>query len=281
MTVFQTHHSLTKQTLPDDTQIAVIDVGNFFQMLSLVESLPKSNEDSRHDKDWQYTSYETLENTRDALYQSKVNPEISRQVEKMSKDMMQNINFSHFQDARRRRQYNDNTGEISVNRALNGNDKYYFNYTRSAKKKVIRLGIDLSISSDNKESTFIRLASLGIVTTNILSRIGYDTEVYITRTAEDMHPDKYIQSGIKIKVKDARHPIDVNRLACVGISGLLRYYSFKISRYCFDSEVHYGQGKPSEPLKEIIDLYGIDEIIGIHWTEKKQIDFINHIIKQR
>ena len=175
---------------------------------------------------------------------------------------------------KRKRRFNDNDGELDIERVMAGSDDYWSKMRRDGKQKIVRLGINCSISGNNDTKTFSRIVALASVFAELLEYLGYGVEIYgcfLYKPASNAGRDrKYNWIGFQFPVKGATEPLDFDRIYSLGLQGLLRNAKFRVEDVLTGDYI----GACYQPAQEIIKLAELDVVVGSDWVGGNEVDQI-------
>jgi hypothetical protein len=154
--------------------------------------------------------------------------------------------------------------------------------SKRADRPVIKIGLNISMSWQNGQEDFARIASACAVLCDKMETLGYGVEVYAVDSARATNMRKYPNhaNGMKKKdyktfgefwkvskwlLKEGDNPMDVQRIMSHGMSGLLRCWGFS------DEFLVHGGGDPSHTMcndtpKEVVKEVGLDILIEKSWS---------------
>ena len=178
---------------------------------------------------------------------------------------------SKVQSVKRARQFNDCDGDLDLERVLGGNDNYWTRVVRTGKQKVVRLGINCTLSCENSEKEFSKLVALSAVLTEILENLGYGLEIYacfIAYPTGGKHKKKEV--NIQFPIKRSGETLDIEQIYSMGLTGLLRDAYFRVEMQIRGDH----SGVCRQPSKEMLKLSNIDILVTRSWLNGRESESI-------
>ena len=174
-------------------------------------------------------------------------------------------------NCKRTRRFTDESGELDIDRVLSGDENYWMENKRDGKQEFLRIVINLSLSAGNDSNVHAKLLASGLVTAEILEKMGYGIEIYVAFSGTLSRCER----AWMVKLKDCTEHMDEQRIASVGCSLVQRLISFSIQKYFYDVTGH----QCMETSDEMIDFMGADIYMGQQWTkEGGQIELIKKAV---
>ena len=166
-------------------------------------------------------------------------------------------------------------GEIGdvpdIGRALSGRPDFWESRKRGKLAPSITLGIQAAASCGNTAEDFAQTATQAAACAWALAHAGYSVSILglmIARSVDTRSPSGW--GGDVWTIKDTRHPLDIGRILCMGLPGVLRGYAIgKGARWAkvWGKDVNDSNWGTARALDEDVtrDL-GLDLWVGRSWT---------------
>ena len=165
--------------------------------------------------------------------------------------------------ARKRRRFRDEGAELNVDRLMSGAPDHWERRERGARRLCVKLGLNVEISCGNAESAFVRLAARTAAAADLLERLGYAVELHAIAGVRSPHGLEGVHEyALHAPVKRADEPLDVGRVLCLGLPGLVRWCVFGMQERD-GTKSPYGLCYPLS--QETRALIGVDAILGRDW----------------
>ena len=230
--------------------------------------------------DWQYGELYSWEKTEKYLRAGKGLSSV-RRISRKYRHEFENTKLSEITQrvtsCKRKRRYNDNDGDLDLERVMAGSDDYWTKIERNGEQKTVRIGINFSISCGNDTESFSKIVALGAVFAETLESLGYGVEIYgccLYKSARKRNK-RYGEMGMTFPVKQVTEPLDFDRIYSIGLQGLLRNAKFRAEQYLTGN---YG-GSCVPPSQDFINLAGLDVIVSRSWTEGNEVEQIVQAIE--
>ena len=256
-------------------------VFEFSSITELIETAKKCRNiriDMR--KDWKYGELGSWKKTEQYLRAGKGLSAV-RKISRKYRHEFENTKLSEITQrvtsCKRKRRYNDNDGDLDLERVMSGSDEYWTKIMRNGDQKTVRIGVNFSISHGNDTESFSRVVALSAVFAETLESLGYGVEIYgccLYRTRGGRNK-RYGEMGMTFPVKQVTEPLDFDRIYSIGLQGLLRHAKFRVEQYLTGG---FG-GNCQEPSQDFINLAGLDVIIGRSWTDGNEVEQIVQAIE--
>ncbi len=170
---------------------------------------------------------------------------------------------------RKRRRFREDGAELNIDRLMGGAPEHWERRERGARRQTVKLGLNVAVSAGNGEATFIRNAARTAAAADLLQRLGYAVELHAVAAGWDPRGLAVAEYALVAPVKRAEDPLDVGRVLCLGLPGLVRWCLFGM--YERDGMVPpYKNCRP--PSTETREALGVDYLIGRDWIEGEQSD---------
>jgi len=225
-----------------------------------------------------------------ALNHGRTTPTLLTQYKKIRTLLESKIRVSKFQgkgiSCKRKRRYMDDGDEVDIDRFLANSDEPWVTTKRNRKTKNIRIGINFGLSFGNNEASFGRLVGAGAYISDVLTKMGYATEIIgMCYTACPSTPKKYDKTCTMITFKGSNERLDVQRILSMGLTGLLRHEIFKVHHSYFGYMGSMGmQATVTDEHKQELKLDYIVEQAIIKDHTKLQDNFekaLHEIVEKR
>jgi hypothetical protein len=254
----------------------------------------------RDGESWTYgTEFPDAKTTATALEYGESSQKTISQIEKLRSALLNTEGIEDLmrqgRSHRRRRRFREEGAELDIDRVLSGDPRHWAQMSKGKRSNVIRLGVNFSLTCGHDERQFHKLAALITVSVDLLQACGFAVEVMGLCTAHGItngagkkatDPDKqeFIKSdkweqGFTVPLKTSDEPLDVSKVACIGIPGLYRGYGFTTWCFTLDGKPKDSLGRgdtTSEGLKELLD---IKHLLEVKWIDGKEQAFLTKILK--
>ena len=171
-----------------------------------------------------------------------------------------------FESVKRKRVWSDDGSELDIDRVMCGDPNHWVKSKRNGKKRVIRIGVNMSASAGNKAKTFGQNVALAYLASEQLETLGYGVEIVALSCAYasgrnnlNMNDD---ENAYTFPLKRSTEPTDINRIGSIGLPSLLRYYGFRVSSALFRQD----NGICMATSKEMKGFLNIDVLIETTWS---------------
>jgi|21_taG_2_1085346.scaffolds.fasta_scaffold00540_25 hypothetical protein len=240
--------------------------------------------------------------TQKAIEQGLADKRTLKQVEEYENNFSQSFanTESELQSIKRKRVYSDNGAELDIDRVMSGDENYWSSRKKTGKAQVIRLGIDVGVSWDNKTSTFAKITGIGIALAREIQKKGYSLEIYkVGRTRGSQtsfvfnqrteskfeRPERAILAkhdddvtiGFKTCLKGSQQAIDLERISNVGLEGVFRGCTFRSQGMALGGFNGYARGEWTEMDLEV---FGLDCVVSKRWVDGDQKTMISNLKKK-
>lgn len=218
--------------------------------------------------DWRYGFYKDEQTTYQAIRYGRARDEIRD----MYFDMIGKFEpmLEKFEgigkSCKRRRVTRDEGDEVNIDRYLDGNDACWDRVQRDAKMRMVRFGINFAMSWQNQEENFLKLAAIGAAVCDIVSRLGFGTEISLVCSTTSLGERTKGEFGVKIPVKREDDQIDFESILMCSVPGLLRNTYFRV---CDHYTGHYNS-MCYDPSTQMKQLMGVDYMLTLSWTDEDQ-----------
>ena len=249
-----------------DKGITHLEFDSLADFVAKIESLPaeyyyRSNIDGGR---WQFGAYENEETSHAAIKSGLVMDRTRQKYFDTLAKLEPVIEKFANQDGlstRRKRVFSDSDGELNLDRYLDQKDELWESTTRAQKRRLVSLGVNFWLSCFNNEADFIGIAAIAAAAADVLTRLGYATEVKLCSICE-VGGSQTVTSFI---VKAADEPLDVQNILQIANPGLLRSLYFKLHTDIHPHDGSKGHGVPH--TKETKEVIGVDYLITKEWTD--------------
>ena len=256
-------------------------VFEFNSITELLDTAKKSSLVLRHTtKKWQYGKLGSWKKTEQYLRAGKGLSSV-RRISRKYRHEFENTKLSEITQrvtsCKRKRRYNDNDGDLDLERVMAGSDEYWTKIERNGDQKTVRVGINFSISHANDTESFSKIVALSAVFAEILESLGYGVEIYgcCLYTSKGQRDKSYKEIGLTFPVKKVTEPLDFDRIYSIGLQGLLRNAKFRAEKHLTGG---WG-GICYTPSQDFINLAGLDVVIGRSWTNGNEVEQIVQAIE--
>ena len=156
-----------------------------------------------------------------------------------------------------------------------GSPEHWSQPDRRKVDDAVKLHYHFGLACGNDEEEFAKLASLTIVATELLQRMGKSVEIIAIHA---LARDNY-REGVIFTIKKADEPLNVTKLASLGCPGLLRHYAFKAIANCIENNKD-DQGNAIKLSKYDRKHLGINYMIEKQWLDGKEETFLEDLFKK-
>tara|TARA_X000001382_G_scaffold127959_1_gene116656 strand:- start:1668 stop:2738 length:1071 start_codon:yes stop_codon:yes gene_type:complete len=177
----------------------------------------------------------SIEKCDKLLTDGKTTPSIRRIMNKTIKQVklagVDKMLNERFESVKRKRVWSEDGSELDIDRVMSGDPQHWVSTKRNGKKRVIRLGVNVSMSGGNGASTFAKNVGLAYIVCEALENLGYGVEIVAVDACYysggyNKLSNKQDETATIIPLKRSDEPVDINRVGSVGFSAMLRYYNF-------------------------------------------------------
>lgn len=236
--------------------------------------------EKHRDKSWTFgRTLRTLKDTKEQLtsgiptkYQTERLSQIRKQLTQI-KDVQDNLRLATMK--RSRTKFADYGDDLDINRLMCGSPEHWTQRDRRKVDDAVKLHYHFGLSCGNDEDEFAKLASLTIVATELLQRMGKSVEIIAIHS---LRRGSDIREGILFPIKKADEPLNVTKLASLGCPGLLRHYTFKAIANCIEDNSD-DQGKADKLSDYDRKQLGINYMIEKQWIDGKEKSFLSDLFK--
>ena len=239
---------------------------------------------NRGENNWTYgNDFKNSEMTSYAINKGDISKNLVNKIlEKKSKFLeLQSVQalLQKAKSSKRKRIYKDEGSELCIDRILCGDSNHWSVLTRGKKNNLVTLAINYAVSSGSNENDFVEMASLIAVSTEIIASAGFGIQVLALGSVHNI-TNKIQEGGICFPLKKANEVLDIRKIACVGIPGLLRAYTFDIWSNLLRGTPASGLGQCFSTTQEIKDRLNIQYLFEKKWeTEQDQVTIIDNLFK--
>lgn len=246
--------------------------------------------DKRHIKDddegpeWTYGSFKNYSICKEKLINAEPNEEVLKEIERLRSKALQGGEIKRMMEKgfslRKHRVFSDSGDELDIDRIMCGDPNHWMKMKRGSKRNIVKIGVNIGLSSGNKEIDFARIGALASVTADLLSRAGMSVEVICIDSAH--HPTSWSRNemAIMFPIKRADEPLELYKIASIGAPGLLRAFGFSVARNCYEGEAESGMGSASATTEYFKKHLDVQYFIEKKWIKDgKEVEFIESIFK--
>lgn len=189
--------------------------------------------------------YDTFQLNREAILQGRILQQhidlIDRYKQEIYSKRPELKDLEHqAQLKKRRRRFNEDDGELDIDRYMSGDPAMFVKTTPTLQKgNVCKMHFDQATSCGNGFKSFIEGMAWCIAMVDIIQTAGISVELTFGYTTQDCVQGVDF-TNIHMVAKHAHEPVDVTKLMTYGLSGLFRKYVFA----AWDM-LHIGQGTSS------------------------------------
>ena len=222
-----------------------------------------------------------------ALNHGRSTPTLLTQYKKVRAMLDRKLNVSKFKgmglSCKRKRRFVDDGDEVDIDRFLANSDNAWVTTKRKSKARNIRIGINFGLSHANNEASFARLVGAGAYLSDVLTKMGYSTEIIgICYTEKPYDKSK---TCVMIKFKRSGERLDVQRILSMGLTGLLRHEIFCVHYSYFGYRNSMGQQSDmTEEHRKQLKLDYVVEQALVKGDKKLQDNFekaIHDLVEKR
>jgi hypothetical protein len=234
------------------------------------------------------TEFNTIEKTREALTKGQPAQATIKGIEEMRKKLLENETVKKTMEKgrslKRQRKFEMDGGELDIDRVMCGDPEYWMKLQLGKKNNIIRIGFNFSMNCGNGEKEFYRLAAVASVMSDLFQVCGYSVEIMAASfTSGGVHGNGAPNiTGTIMPIKRADEPLDIMRVASIGIPGMLRKYGFAQYVTVHPGEPDYGLGQAQKSDEAFKQHFDINYTVGKGWCPdmNKSVLFVENIFKQ-
>lgn len=232
--------------------------------------------------DWTYGSeFPNKKSLDEALFKGKSSKKIMDYIQKFRDKVEGTERYQQLlkksRSIKRRRVFAVEGAELDIDRVMCGDPDHWQQVMKGRQSNIVKINIDYCLSCGNSSEEFCKIAALGILAANMIEQAGYSVEITGTAISRDLTSEFY-EAGISLVLKEAKEPLDIQRISTVGIVGTFRLYTFIAWCTMFDGKVDSGLGQALEMTEECKDKIGIEHTVGKRWIGEEQ-KFLDNIFK--
>lgn len=205
---------------------------------------------------------------RDGRATKKVQNIIKKTVKDIKLEGIDTMLTERFESVKRKRVWSDDGSELDIDRVMCGDPNHWVKSKRNGKKRVIRIGVNVSASGGNKEDVFAKNVALAYLASEQLETLGYGVEIMAidstySSSANNLSTYSEDETATTFPLKRSTEPTDINRIGSIGLPSLLRYYGFRVASVLFRQH----NGLCHRTSKEMQGFLNIDVLIQTAWKE--------------
>tara|TARA_X000001388_G_scaffold77170_1_gene76817 strand:+ start:767 stop:1831 length:1065 start_codon:yes stop_codon:yes gene_type:complete len=205
---------------------------------------------------------------RDGRATKKVQRIIKKTIRDIKLEGIDTMLTERFESVKRKRVWSDDGSELDIDRVMCGDPNHWVKSKRNGKKRVIRIGVNVSASGGNKEDVFAKNVALAYLASEQLETLGYGVEIMAidsTYSQSNNNLSRYSsdENATTFPLKRSTEPTDINRIGSIGLPSLLRYYGFRVASILFRQS--NGICRPTST--EMQGFLNIDVLIQTAWKE--------------
>jgi hypothetical protein len=225
---------------------------------------------------WTYgTHTNNIEKTKEALYYCNPPQPILDRIEELRTATSNLHSIQQLamkaRSIKRRRVFAESGDDLDIDRILCGDPEHWSRMTKGRSNNVVRLWVNFSVSCGNGEDNMYKLAATIAVASDLLTKAGFAVEVLACEIAKDaIQGQKGGFNGVIFPLKRAEDPLEINKIACIGIPGLFRAYAFTATSNIYSKGPASGLGMNVEVNKSVKEFYDFKHLITLNWTEGEQ-----------
>ena len=271
------------------------EVAVFQSMRHLVEGMNSKKDylDSDYsdywsdDDSWRFGSeYQNMDATSEALKNSIPTDNTIKMLNDMRKELSTNdkvLKLMRKADSfKRKRIFKESGDELCIDRVLSGDPLHWQSTTKRGSTDVVQIHVSYTLSCGNDEEEFQKIACLATIACELLQKAGKNVEIVALGTARGLlrGDDVGSRAGIIFPLKRADEPLDTSKIACIGISGLFRAYTFAAWEGTLEADrLSGGLGRSAEFTKDEREALGVKHMIHQSWTKSsgQQICFLEEV----
>ena len=272
----------------DGKEFAYMEFGNMADYFDVIEKngwqySRYSDKPDSYARKWAYgSSFPSKGEHRKALLIGKATERCINTFKKMKASIDQGLNVSQFYrkglSCKRNRRFMDEGDEIDIDRFLGNADNVWTSYKRDKKAKNIKIALNFGLACTNSEENFAELVAVLSTVSDLLTQLGYATEVLGCNARRYSGRRNYYQTCSSIKFKRSGERLDIQRLLSMGLQGLLRDLEFGVGEM-LEYDGSQGQQTLMAPeLREMLNINYVIEQKGIK-TDQQKMDFFEGVIK--
>lgn len=239
------------------------------------------------DDEWRFGSeYQDMDATSEALKNSIPTDNTINMLNDMRKELSTNekvLKLMRKADSFKRKRIFKETGdELCIDRVLCGDPLHWQSTTKRGSTDVVQIHVSYTLSCGNSEEEFQKIACLATIACELLQKAGKNVEIVALGTARGLLEggDVGSRAGIMFPLKRADEPLDVSKIACIGVSGLFRAYTFAAWEGTLEADrLTRGLGRSEEFTKSEREALGVKHMIHQSWTKDagQQVCFLEEV----
>tara|TARA_R100000458_G_C8273211_1_gene248061 strand:+ start:813 stop:1769 length:957 start_codon:yes stop_codon:yes gene_type:complete len=236
----------------------------------------KENEDIYHNlaigtisgREWTFgklKGYNNKASVRDCIDKGKAHPKVMTYINKYRRELQEDGLYDvpdEMKSVKRKRRWSEDGGELDIDRVMTGDPNYWVTSSRDGKQRIVNIGVNYSMSSDNNSTQFPRLLAMAFCTAEIVERLGYGVEITGIRANYSTSGwNSSWERGFTFPLKKSQEPLDINRIGSISLVGFFRYYSFLIGNILYKD----GCGRCTETSDDMTAFAGADIVVENKW----------------
>lgn len=268
-------------------KFAYMEFGNMADYFSVIEQngwqySEHENEPDSYEEHWTYgRSFPTKGEHRKALLVGKASEKCINTFKTMKASINNGLNVSQFYrkglSCKRNRRFMDEGDEIDIDRFLGNADNVWTSYKRDKKAKNIKIALNFGLACSNSEENFAELVAVLSTLSDLLTQLGYATEVLGCNARRYSGSRDYYQTCSSITFKRSGERLDIQRLLSMGLQGLLRDLEFGVGEML---DYNYSQGQQTLMAPELREMLNINYVIEQKSvkSDQQKMDFFEGVI---
>ena len=209
---------------------------------------------------------------------------VKRTIRKTLKDVrlagVDKMLNERFESVKRKRVWCEDGSELDIDRIMTGDPDHWIKTKRNGKKRVIRIGVNVSMSSFNSSEVFAKNVALAYICAEGLENLGYGVEIVAVNSSYFLGSQNHLgqdETATTFPLKRVTEPVDIERVGSIGLSSMLRYYGFTTDTFINRQP----NGMPNTMSNEMKGFMNIDILVETSWSSgdsHKQARKISRVI---
>ena len=225
--------------------------------------------------EWTYgTEFRNRIQTKEALLECKVSEKMWKTIDFLRDSLLADEDIKRLMEKapsiKRHRKFGLSGDELDIDRVLSGDPQHWQYTTRGKQSNVIRIGLNIAVSSGNEEGVFLQMAAIASVASDLAYKAGAAVEfimVAFSRNTYRQADNPYVTSkgnkigemsksfsGALATIKKAEEPFSIERVASLGIPGLFRHYIFCLKHAFGSTHPTFGLGNSTQTPSDIYKI---------------------------
>ena len=224
--------------------------------------------------DWTFGKAQESDNstkTDKLIEDGKTTSGVRRIIRKTIKDIrlsgIDKMLNERFESVKRKRVWGEDGAELDMDRIMTGDPDYWIKYKRNGKKRVVKIGINVSMSHKNGSSVFAKNVALAYITAETLESLGYGVQIVAVNSSFYTRGGNHgvrgqDETATTFPLKRTEELVDIERVGSIGLTSMLRYYGF-----ITDAFIHrQSNGVCYTMSDEMKGFLNIDILVSTSWS---------------